>query len=335
MEQVVTALRALGERTRLRIVALLARGELTVSELVQVLGQSQPRVSRHLKLLTEAGLVERLPEGAWVFYRLADHQGPLGTLVQSVIGAVPGEDVVRRRDDHRLGDVRRARAQAAEMYFGQVASDWDTIRALHSPDDDVEQAMLAAMSVSAPEVLVDIGTGTGRVLKLFSPHVRRAIGVDLSHEMLTVARANLEQWTLGNASVRHGDLYALPVAPGSADLVVVHQVLHYLDDPARALGEAAAALRPGGQLMVVDFAPHDLEFLREACAHRRLGFDDAEIASWLRHSGLKVGGCVSLGSNRNGEVGDERKYGGEGLTVKIWTAHRDEALGVAAKGDAA
>lgn len=294
MEQIVAALRAIGEVTRLRIVALLVRGELTVSELVQVLGQSQPRVSRHLKLLAEAGLVERLPEGAWVFYRLTAEPGMFGDIVRATVAAMPDHDPARVRDMERLADVRAARARAARAYFSDVAADWDRVRALHTDDRLVEHQMLESLNGHPIETLVDIGTGTGRMLELFAPVVRRAIGIDLSHEMLTVARANLDRAGVVNASVRHGDLYALPLMPGSADGVVLHQVLHYLDDPGRALHEAARLLRPGGIMLVADFAPHDHEFLRENHAHRRLGFDDDELEQWLGSAGLDMCSMTAL-----------------------------------------
>ncbi len=316
MERVIGSLRALGEPTRLRIVGLLALGELTVSELVMVLGQSQPRISRHLKLLAEAGLVERHPEGAWVFYRLADDDDVHTELIAAALGAIPEADATTARDRERLGEVKAARAATAALYFRSVAQDWDRIRALHSCDAEVEAAMGAVVGAGPIDLLIDIGTGTGRMLEVFGGQARRAIGLDLSHEMLTIARANVERAGLRHASVRHGDLYALPLHPGCADLVIIHQVLHYLDDPGRAIGEAARLVRSGGRLVIVDFAPHEHEFLREHHAHRRLGFPDDEVESWLKESGL------ALSARRSLSPSTAEASGATGLVVTIWMGER-------------
>jgi ArsR family transcriptional regulator len=326
VDRVATILKAVGEPTRLRILSLLARGELTVSEIVQVLGQSQPRVSRHLKLLSEAGVVERLPEGAWVFYRLAESDGPLRRAVDAAVGLLPREDLTTGRDLERLTLVKQARAEAAQAYFRSVAADWDRIRMLHLAEGEVEAAMLRAAGPGPFELMIDVGTGTGRVLQLFADRISRGVGVDSSHAMLTVARHNLEAPEFAHCSVRHGDLYALPFPNASADLVVIHLVLHYLDDPALAIFEAARTLKREGRLLIVDFAPHGLEFLREEHAHRRLGFADAEVADWARAAGLDLETPIALAPRAAGGAGKDGPR--EGLTVKIWamrqTASADE-----------
>lgn len=316
LDRVATVLKAVGEPTRLRILSLLARGELTVSEIVQVLGQSQPRVSRHLKLLSEAGVIERLPEGAWVFYRLGEVDRPLRRAVDAAVDLLPRDDLTTGRDLERLALVKQARAEAAQAYFRSVAKDWDRIRTLHLAEDKVEAAMLKAAGKGPFKLMIDVGTGTGRVLQLFAERVERGVGVDSSHAMLTVARHNLEAAGLAHCSVRHGDLYALPFANASADLVVIHLVLHYLDDPALAIFEAARTLRQGGRLLIVDFAPHGLEFLREEHAHRRLGFADAEVSDWARTAGLDLEAPVALAPRQ--PEGGPKEAVREGLTVKIW-----------------
>lgn len=321
MDATVAILRAVGEPTRLRILALLARGELTVSELVQVLGQSQPRVSRHLKLLAEAGVIERLPEGAWVFYRLADDDPHARRIADASISSIPADDIGVRRDLERLEAVKQARASSAAAYFRTVAQDWDRIRSLHLAESEVEAAMVRAAGEGPFGLMIDIGTGTGRVLQVFSERIQRGVGIDLSHEMLTIARANLEQNGLAHCSVRHADLYALPFDNAAADIVTIHQVLHYLDDPALAIFEAARTLKPGGRLLVVDFAPHGLEFLRDEHAHRRLGFTDAEVGQWADAAGLKLERPHALNPK------------GDGLTVKIWVARQTTTA--KATGDAA
>ncbi|MGF1464329.1 MAG: ArsR/SmtB family transcription factor [Maricaulaceae bacterium] len=313
MEPLTTILHAIGEVTRLRILALLAKGELTVSELVQIMGQSQPRISRHMKLLTNAGVTERLPEGAWVFYRLAEPGRPARRLADAAIDLIPGDDHTAVRDQDRLERIKRARADAAAQYFAEQAEDWDRIRSLHLNETDVEAAMREALGPGPFGRHLDLGVGTGRILQVFSDRVERAIGVDLSHEMLSLARCNLDAAGLAQCSVRHGDLYALPFPAGYADLVTVHQVLHYLDNPQAAIAEAARVLGPDGVLMIVDFAPHDLEFLRDAHAHRRLGFSDAAIGGWLTANGLRIRSKTALAPpQRDGDA--------DGLTVSIWTA---------------
>ena len=301
IDQLVSALKAAGEPTRLRILALLAASDLTVKDLTAILGQSQPRISRHLKLLVEAGLVGRHPEGAWAYYRLRP---------------------VAARDRDRLRTVKQARAEAAAAYFAANAASWDRLRSMHVAEDAVEAAMRSAVGTRKFDSMLDVGTGTGRVLELFADLYRRGVGVDASQSMLTVARANLDRAGIAHAQVRHGDAYALAVPAGSFDLVVIHQVLHFLDEPARVVQEAARALRPGGRLLIVDFAPHDLEFLRAEHAHRRLGFARDEVAAWIGAAGLELARVDDLAP----------PPGAEGsLTVTLWLA-RDPRMLVADEG---
>jgi ArsR family transcriptional regulator len=312
-EQAVEVLRAAGEPTRLRILAILAREELAVMELSQILEQSQPRVSRHLKLLTEAGLVERFPDGAWMFYRLPAH-GPRRTLLDQALALVSETDVVLRRDAERLQKVRLERSEAASAYFARNAARWDELRSLYVSEADVEAAILAAAGPGPFQRLVDLGAGTGRMLTLLGPRAKTAIGLDLSQQMLNVARRHTRAAGLDQCELRHGDIFATRLPDASADLVVVHQVLHYLSDPAAAVAEAARLVAPGGVLLLVDFAPHRLEFLRQAHQHRRLGFSDQEIKRWAEAAGLKANPPAELPG------ADDR-----GLTVKIWTARRAPA----------
>jgi len=309
VEQVLAGLRAAAEPTRLRLLVLCGQGELTVSELTDILGQSQPRVSRHLKLLCEAGLLDRFREGNWVFYRLA-RGGPEAELARRLVELLPPEDPVLGLDRERLDAVKRQRAAAAATYFRANAEQWDRIRSLYVDEREVEAALLSLLPEAGIADLLDIGTGTGRVLEVTAPRVGHALGVDLSREMLAVARVNLERAGLANCTLRQGDMYQLPLPGGAFDAVVIHLVLHYADRPERALAEAARVLRPGGRLVVVDFAPHELEFLRAEHAHRRLGFADAEIMGWCRDAGLVPAPPVRLA--------------GEPLTVSLWLARRPE-----------
>jgi len=311
METLLNGLRAAGEQTRLRLLALLSRNELTVSELTWILGQSQPRVSRHLKLLSDAHLVERIQEGAWAFYRLAD-RGPGTEILAALVALLPDDDADLNRDRQRLEAVKRDRAQAASAYFRDIARNWDRIRDLYVAESDVEQAMLAAVGDGPIGSLLDLGTGTGRILQVFAERIDRGLGIDASREMLSVARANLAKQNLNHCRVRHGDIYNLSLPAGSVDVVTIHHVLHFLDNPATAIAEAAAALRPRGKLLIVDFAPHSLELLRTDYAHRRLGFDDTEVTAWCLAAGLedvRVSHLTVTGASR-----------AEKLTVSVWTS---------------
>jgi ubiquinone/menaquinone biosynthesis C-methylase UbiE len=307
MEHLLAALRAVAEPTRLRLVVLCARGELTVSELTQILGQSQPRVSRHLKLLCEAGLLDRFREGSWVFYRLSQ-SGVASDLGRQLVAACDDADPTIALDLQRLSTIKRQRADIASAYFRENADRWHCIRSLYIDEREVETALVEIIAAADPRDLLDIGTGTGRMLEVLAPRAERALGIDQSREMLSVARVNLERAGLENGSVRLGDMYQLALPDASFDAVVIHQVLHYADRPAAVIAEAARVVRPGGVLVLVDFAPHALEYLRDEHAHRRLGFSDREVAEWCRAAGL--------------DLGSSQHLAGDPLTVVIWTARR-------------
>jgi ubiquinone/menaquinone biosynthesis C-methylase UbiE/DNA-binding transcriptional ArsR family regulator len=310
-------LKSAGEPTRLRILALLGEAELTVSDLTEILRQSQPRLSRHLRLLTEAGLVDRFREGSWAFFRLGE-RGGTAELARALIGRLKTDDATVLRDRERLAAVRANRAAAAQSYFRRHAAQWDRIRRLHVADAAVESAIRAALADKPIRSLLDLGTGTGRMLELFGPDIERGLGLDLSLDMLALARARLDRAGLKHCSVRHGDIYDLALPRDSFDVVIIHQVLHFLDDSARAIAEAARVLRPGGRLLVVDFAPHDLEFLREEHAHRRLGFAAETVTQWLEAVGLDVLRQETLPPGPQGKI-----------AVSLWLA-RDPRIVLAA-----
>ena len=278
-------LKAAGETTRLRLLTLIAEAELTVTELTEILRQSQPRLSRHLRLLCEAGLVERFREGSWAFFRLGE-RGSSADVARALIARLDPNDPTIACDRERLAAVRATRAAAAQNYFRRHAAEWDRIRKLHVADAAVEAVIRAALGDAPIRSLLDLGTGTGRMLELFAGSIERGLGIDLSLDMLAFARARLDRTGLKNCSVRQGNIYDLPLPRDSFDAVIIHQVLHFLDDGGRAVAEAARVLRPGGRLLVVDFAPHDLEFLRAEHAHRRLGFAAETVRQWLTTAGL-------------------------------------------------
>ncbi len=305
---------ALGDATRLRILALLRRMELSVGELAQVLGQSQPRVSRHVKILCDAGLAERRKEGSWVFVVLGE-PAVVDPIAAALDGWTAGQaDHWAVADAARLAAVRADRAASAASWFEGHAGEWDAIRSLHIAETEVEAAIAAMLGLrdeAGPSlgVLIDIGTGTGRMLELFAGRANSALGIDRSSEMLRLARVKLAG--AGNTDLRQADLYALPMADGEANVAIIHHVLHFAQQPGAAIAEAARVLGPGGRLLIADFAPHDREELRTRAAHVRLGFADEQVAGWAEAAGLKM-------------VRIETLVGGQ-LTVKLWLARKPAA----------
>lgn len=307
MSRALPILRALADPTRLRILSLVRRMELSVGELAQVLRQSQPRVSRHVKILADAGLIDRHKEGAWVFLRV----GGAATAAPAFAALEAWGVDASEADIDRLAAVRAERVAAAEHYFAAHADEWDSIRTLHVGDAEVEAAIERALGDRPLGTLLDIGTGTGRMIELLGPAANDSLGIDRSVDMLRVARAKIEAAGLAQAQVRQADMYALPVEAGSADTVVLHQVLHFAHEPAQAIAEAARVLRPGGRLLIVDFARHDREELRAQHAHTRLGFEDAQVCGWLADAGLAA------------RVAD--RLTGGALTVTLWIGERPAA----------
>jgi ubiquinone/menaquinone biosynthesis C-methylase UbiE len=311
LETLLQAMRAVAEPTRLRLLALCSQSELTVTELTQILGQSQPRVSRHLKLLVEAGVLDRFREGTWAFYRLSDIE-PCAALARMIVEQIPNDDETRRLDLERLDGVKAARAEVAATYFRQNAARWDEVRGYYVEDREIEKALLRVMPAANLRDLLDIGTGTGRILELYGAAANRAVGIDLSREMLAVARANLESAGHANCQIRQGDMYQLPLPSESFSAAIIHMVLHYADSPGAVIAEAARVLRDGGRLVLVDFAPHREESLRTDHAHRRLGFSDSEIDRWCRRANLVPDSPIHLP--------------GDPLTVTLWSAAKPPVL---------
>ncbi|MGB8817051.1 MAG: metalloregulator ArsR/SmtB family transcription factor [Rhizobiaceae bacterium] len=322
LEALVETLKAVAESSRLRILNLLKRGDLTVTDITTVLGQSQPRVSRHLKLLHEAGLISRYQEGSWAYFRI-DDTSLAGQLGEALARKLDDNDRNLARDLERLGQVKQTRQETAKDYFAANAGEWDQMRSLHAPDAAVEAQLLKIVGSKKFPAMLDLGTGTGRLLELFAPLYRRAVGIDMSRDMLAVARANLEKAGIAHAQVRQGDILNPPVERDHFDLVTVHQVLHFLDEPLAAIREASRTLCPSGRLVIVDFASHSLETLREKHAHVRLGFSDEQIKGWLKDCGLTGFTAHEIAPEGAGQ-----------LTVKIWTA-QDPRLLIAERSPAA
>ena len=309
MPNALDIFRALADPTRIRILLLVRRMELAVGELADVLGQSQPRVSRHIRILGQAGLVRRAKEGAWVFVRLGDAAATTPALAALEAWGDASADV----DAARLSAVRAERDAAATAYFAAQADSWDRLRSLHVAESEVEAAIVAALGDRPFGCLLDIGTGTGRMIELLGPSARSAVGIDRSPEMLRLARGRIEAAGLPHAEVRRGDMFALPQPDSSADTVVLHQVLHFADAPADAIAEAARVLAPGGRLLIADFAPHEREELRTRQAHARLGFEEATVNGWLRDAGLEARVAARLPAPTGVA---------EPLTVTLWLGER-------------
>lgn len=313
LDSFVNLLKAAAEPTRLRILALLARGELSVKDITDILGQSQPRVSRHLKLLADAGLAARHAEGAWAYYSLP-HAQHMREMVLGLVRNIDETDPVALGDFSRLERLRAGQAEAAAAYFATIAPSWDAIRSLHVPEEAIERAITDLVRKRGVDRLLDFGTGTGRMLELLRNHYKTGVGLDSSREMIAVARAKLAAANIGHAQIRHADIRSFGEQEHAFDLVILHQVLHYFDDPAPVLAQAARALAANGAVLVVDFAPHALEFLRTEHAHRRLGMSKEQIATWASSAGLRLSEetCFSMPS------------GQEGLTVCLWLLEPDQ-----------
>ena len=294
---------ALADPTRLRILALLRVMELSVGELAQLLAQSQPRVSRHVRILSDSGLVGRRKEGSWVYLQLAEPER-IEPLFELSKGIDAEAEQIFTADAARLDSIRRDRAEAARRYFEAHAASWESVRALHISEDEIERAIADLLLDRPLGTLLDVGTGTGRMLELFAPKAECAVGIDRSSEMLRLARVMLDQAGISGASLRQGDMNALPLGDGSADSIILHQVLHYAQQPGAAIEEAARVLSSGGRLLVIDFAQHNHSELKEQDAHLRLGFADDAMRGWFTAAGLELDQI-------------ERLEGGE-LTVILW-----------------
>ena len=315
MEQTLAELRAIAEETRLRIILLLARGELNVKDLTNILGQSQPRVSRHLKLLLDASLINRHREGSWVYFRLSE-KARNQSFVASVIQSVEATDKILKRDLTRLEAVKLARSEEAAIYFASIAENWDRLRNLKISEGKVETAIGEILPAELGDLL-DLGTVTGRMLELFSNRATHSVGVDMSHEMLSYARLKIEKAGLTNSQVRQGDIFNLPMESERFDTVIIHQVLHFLDESLSVLKEAVRVMRPKAKLMVADLASHGHEDLRQTHSHRRLGYSTEQMVEWGELAGLK------LIQSKNIEPSGRMLNEADGqLSVSLWLFER-------------
>ena len=286
MNTLVKILKALAEPSRLRLLVLCNQGEFSVSELVYILGQSQPRVSRHLKILCDAGLLQKIREGSWMLYQLTS-ETEVAVIAKEILNSIPKDDPIVALDHIRLSSVQAERSRSAANYFRFNAAQWDQLRRLHVEDQKVEKIIDSLFKKEPISKFLDLGTGTGRMLELVGTHAGKVVGIDLSREMLVVARVNMEKTGLKNYSIRQGDMYQLKIPDDEYDVVCIHQVLHFAAEPNKAIAESTRVLQPGGRLIIVDFLAHKMLELREIFHHSRLGFSDGEIVHWFQRNGLK------------------------------------------------
>ncbi|GJM03520.1 MAG: ArsR family transcriptional regulator [Rhodomicrobium sp.] len=311
-DELLSALKAAGDQTRLRLLVLLSRAEHNVKDLTEIMGQSQPRLSRHLKLLTGAGLIERFQEGSWVYYRIARDGAP-AALVTKLLTAANPADKTFNKDRQQADKVMAARAGEAQAYFKTHAKDWDSIRSLYIREELVEDEMETLLGDTQVEKLIDLGTGTGRILERFHHLFKTGIGIDINKEMLRHARARLDRLSITSCELRHGDITNLPLEDNLADTVIMHQILHFFAEPKHACIEAARLLKTGGRLLIVDFAPHKQEQLRVNFAHQRLGFSEDQLWQFLKGTGLKGLAFKRLPSTTTQE---------NALDVSLWLASK-------------
>jgi len=304
LDRLVQVLKSIADESRIRLLILCAQGEFTVSELVQVLGQSQPRVSRHLRILCDAGILKRTRQGSWVFYRSVKG-GPESEFVPLLKSFITESEPVLKLDRKRLEHLKKERSRVAAQFFQKTASEWDNIRTHYVEDIQVESALQQCVSDVKPNSLLDIGTGTGRILKVLGPYVQDAEGIDFSHEMLNLARINLDHPSLEHCRVRHGDMYRLPYQEHSFNFITIHHVLHFANQPLEVLKEAGRVLKNKGQIAIVDFYSHEREEFRTKYHHHRLGFSDDEIKNWLDQIGLSMQPPIRID--------------GDPMEVVIWT----------------
>ena len=305
MEKLLQGLRAAAEPTRLRIIALCGHAELSVTELVMILGQTQPRVSRHLKLLVEGGLLQRNKEGNRAYYRLST-EAEGADLARMLNDLMPGEDEVHALDLSRLSSVKADRVRYAESFLDPYSQEIIELRGMWPPDEVIDKCILALLKDRSIQNLLDLGTGAGRILRTIAPFVVKGTGIDNSLEMLSIARARLDQEGIKNCQVRIGDMYRLPFKKNSFDLITINSLLRYADEPKKVIAEAARVLEKKGALLIVDLAAHDLSELRDEYGHSWLGFSEAEMLEML--------------SEENLTVGRVKHIDGQKLNVCIWLA---------------
>jgi ubiquinone/menaquinone biosynthesis C-methylase UbiE len=276
--------KTLADPTRVRILALLQREELAVQELMEALGMAQSRVSRHLAILREAGLVHDRRDGTFVFYRFAPAMEGAWRDAWALVETSLASDSTHERDAAALSRVLAERAARTQRFFESVGPEWDALRKIFH--DDLLRARAIAKLVPPEFVVADIGTGTGVLALELARLGLRVVAIDSSPRMLDAAREKAEREGLARIDLRLGDAGALPLADGEVDAALAHMVVQYLASPAEALREMARAIRPGGAVVVVDFLHHEHEWMRQELGVTWLGFTAEEVAGWFQEARL-------------------------------------------------
>ena len=276
--------KTLADSTRVRILALLEREELAVQELMDVLRMAQSRVSRHLGILREAGLLRDRREGTYVFYRFTPPRDGAWRDAWELARRELAGDPAAERDAAALVRVVEARASRIRTFFDSVGPEWDALRKVFN--DDALRARAIAHLAPPDWTVCDVGTGTGILAREVAQLGLRVIAVDHSLRMLEAARERLASDAITSVELRRGEAHALPLGDAEVDAALAHMVLHYVPQPAEALREMARVVKPGGVVVVVDFVRHEAEWMRDELGVLWLGFPADEIVGWLRDAGL-------------------------------------------------
>lgn len=283
MAQALNYFKALADDTRLRLFCILSRYELNVNELISILDMGQSRVSRHLKILSSAGLVTSRRDGLWVFYA-AETEGEARKFMESVLPFVMDDPIIQA-DFSAAASIVDERLRATRQFFNSIAEDWDQLAKDVLGDYDLPGAITALVQKGA--TAADLGCGTGEVLERMLPVAGEIIGVDGSARMLDLARRRFAA-DASRISLRIGDLEHLPLRDGEADFIAINMVLHHIVVPGSALEEARRVLKKGGRLVITDFDSHENESMRVTYGDRWLGFTLETVKTFLENAGFSL-----------------------------------------------
>src|SRR5579862_2137022 len=283
MSSTLKYLRALSDPTRLRIVALLEKDELSVNELQEITRMGQSRISTHLGLLQDSGLVQSRREGKRAFYKLGQGNGGLSQFVHLAIKGAH-ELPEHAGDQINLKRILHRRREQAQVYFNQVAGRFDRV---YGPGRSWQAFGHLLLRILPPLVVADLGAGEGLLSELLARRCKKVIAVDNSEKIVAFGAAKAKKNNLNNLEFRLGDLQNPPIDAESVDLVILSQALHHAEQPAKAVSAAARILKGGGQLMILDLLRHQFEQANQLYGDRWLGFAESEVHDWLEKAGLK------------------------------------------------
>ncbi|HEY3914205.1 MAG TPA: metalloregulator ArsR/SmtB family transcription factor [Verrucomicrobiae bacterium] len=284
MSATLKALRALSDPTRLRIVALLERNELSVNELQEITRMGQSRISTHLGLLQESGLLESRREGKRTFYRIVGHADPITSEFIQLAARGARELPEHISDQGNLKRILVRRTQQAQLYFNQVAGRFDRS---YGPGRSWQAFGQMLLRLLPPLVIADLGAGEGLLSELLARRAKRVIAVDNSERMVAFGAAKAKKNKIKNLEFRLGELENPPIEADSVDLALLSQALHHANKPEDGIAAAYRILRPQGQVMILDLLQHNFEQARELYGDRWLGFTESDLQNWLEAAGFK------------------------------------------------